>query len=220
MDPREELRIPVVPVTHTVLFPGAVVPLMVFEENLITLVNEVCAGEDFTLGVVFAPPAENLDALPAPPVMGTLAQIIKHKRSPSGELTLMVKGLFRIRILEFVQEDPYPEARACLVESEEPERGGPVLARVMEVFDEYLGLCGGDIEALRESLRRVTAVGAAVDMALACVRAVPEQRQELLETVNAVERAEGLIRMVGVQLRQNALNRRFRADPEAGFSLN
>ena len=39
--PPELIELPIVPVTHTVLFPGAVVPVIVFEPGLMELVDAV-----------------------------------------------------------------------------------------------------------------------------------------------------------------------------------
>lgn len=220
MENGDILTLPILPISHSVLFPGAVIPVVVFEESALALVNEVCASPSLQLGVVFTLPDDEMNLKPPPGAVGTLAQIIQHKRSPKGDVTLMVQGLARLRILDFTREEPFLEARAALVlnpPSAEPEAQR---ARIQAVFDLYLEHCQGDVQGLRANVVKAGSLGAAVDMALACVRANPETRQRLLETLDPKERAEGLIQLLDSQLREIELGRRLRENPGRDVSRN
>ncbi|MHC4600347.1 MAG: LON peptidase substrate-binding domain-containing protein [Planctomycetota bacterium] len=219
-DPSSEFELPIVPVTHTVLFPGAVVPVIVFEEGLKSLVDEVCREGDLKFGVVFAPARDEFDPKPPLNAVGTLGQIIQHKRSPTGEINLMVQGYARFRIQEYVAEKPYLVARVVLLEDVEPQHAHAVKARVIATFREYLSHCEGDVAGLQANLERASTLGLTVDIALACIPTDPERRQGLLETLDSEERAEGLLSLVSVQLKEISLNRRLRKDPDLGISLN
>jgi ATP-dependent Lon protease len=220
LDPTEEIELPIVPVTHTVLFPGAVVPVIVFEEGVMELVDRVCRDGDLKFGVVFAPAGDDLELKPPLNAVGTLGQIIQHKRSPAGELNLLIQGYARFRIQEYMREQPYLVAKALLLEDIEPEHAHAVKARVLSVFQEYLSLCAGDVAGLRANLEKASTLGLTVDIALACIPTDPETRQGLLEILDSGERAEGLLSLVSVQLKEIALARKLRSDPEKGISLN
>ncbi|MHC5037381.1 MAG: LON peptidase substrate-binding domain-containing protein [Planctomycetota bacterium] len=215
-----EFQLPILPVSHTVLFPSAVVPLIVFEEDFLALVDSVCSSEELRFGVFFALPGEDMNLVPPPHAVGTLAQIVQHKRSPKGEVSLMAQGLARIQIREWIQMKPFPVARVRFLPDQEPEDPTDLRNQFLDTFDEFLKLCEGDVEGLRERLERVSSLGMAVDMALACIPVDPERRQELLEMLSVEERTHGLIGLLETQLKEVALSRRLRANPDAGFSLN
>lgn len=218
--PAREFDLPIVPVTHTVLFPGAVVPIIVFEEGLLELVDKVCSEGDLKFGVVFAPVRDELDPMPPLNAVGTLGQIIQHKRSPAGEINMMVQGYARFRIREYVQEKPFLVARVMLLEDVEPEHAHAVKARVLSVFQKYLSHCEGDVEGLTANLERASTLGMTIDIALACIPTDPEKRQELLDTLDSEERAEGLLSLITVYLNEISLARRLRKDPDLGISMN
>jgi Lon protease-like protein len=214
------IEVPIVPVTHTVLFPGAVVPIIVFEPGLMELVERVCREGDLRLGVVFAPAREDLDPRPPLEAVGTVGSIIQHKRSPTGEINLMVQGYARFAIQEYLSERPYLVARARLLEDVEPAHPHAVKARVLATFKEFLTLCSGDVQGLWANLEKAPTLGQAVDIALACIPTDPEKRQGLLEIRDSEERAEGLLSLVSVHLKEIALARRLKGDPNRGISLN
>jgi ATP-dependent Lon protease len=219
-DSGPDLRIPVMPISHTVLFPGAVIPLVVFEPGHLELVDSVCGGEDLQFGLVFAPPGENLElSLPASRI-GTLAQIIRHRRSPKGEVSLMVQGVARLRIGQLVWEFPFPLADTRAIPSVDGDPDPALRSRVLSVFDEYLEHCAGDIEGLRGSLSGLSSLDRIVDLALACLPGSPPERQKLLETLDPRERAEGLIETIRSKLREKAEESAHRPPPDPETSRN
>jgi Lon protease-like protein len=213
----EDLRIPVMPVTHTVLFPGAVIPLVVFEERYLELVDSVCRAGDLQFGLVFAPAGENFELSLPPSRIGTLVRILQHRRSPKGEVSLMVQGLARLRIGRLVWEHPFPLADARLVPPEADDPDPALRGRVLAALNEYLDHCAGDIQNLRGSLAEVESLGRLADIGLACVPAPPPERQKLLETLDPRARAEGLMALLQryVKERGEAARRRPRPDGEA-----
>jgi len=219
-DSGPDLRIPVMPISHTVLFPGAVIPLVVFEPGHLELVESVCGSGDLQFGLVFAPPGENFSlSLPASRI-GTLAQIVRHRRSPKGEVSLMVRGVARLRIGQLVWEYPFPLADAHAIPPADGDPDPALRGRVLSTFNEYLDHCAGDIEGLRGSLSGLSSLDRVVDLALACIPGSPPDRQKLLELLDPVKRAEGLIEAIRGKLRETAAAHAPRALPDPGAQRN
>ena len=101
----------VLPLREMVVFPLAVVPLGVGQEQSVRLINDVMSDQRLVALVGYR--GESLEP-PSPatlPRVGTAAVIHQLLRGPDGTLRLVVQGLERIRLLEFTRSDPYYIAR-------------------------------------------------------------------------------------------------------------
>src|SRR6202142_1128513 len=113
-------RIPVLPVRDTVLFPHAVLPLTVGRESSIQLIESL--GEERMI-VVTAQLDPRLDA-PKPGdlhTVGTLATVHKVVRMPNQSRFVFTEGTSRVRLLGYVQTEPFMIAEVETLEATEPE---------------------------------------------------------------------------------------------------
>ena len=93
---------------NVVLFPGAELPLHIFEPRYRLMINE-CYGEKKPFGIVLArPESEYLQEEPYP--VGTMAEIEVLDRLEDGRMNLIARGLQRFRILSQHREKPYLSA--------------------------------------------------------------------------------------------------------------
>lgn len=103
--------LPVLPLINTVVVPMAVVPLVIGQERSIKLVDEVMR----TNRLVALVAQSNPEARPAGPDdlyrIGTAAIIHRLRRQPDGTLQIILQGLERIRILDFLHTEPFLVAR-------------------------------------------------------------------------------------------------------------
>jgi ATP-dependent Lon protease len=101
---------PVLPIKSTVLFPGLFLPLSVGRAGSRAAVDAALATEDKTLVVVAQRDAESESPAPADLFpLGTLGVIKKMARGQDG-VEVLVQGGSRVRLLDFVQTDPYLRA--------------------------------------------------------------------------------------------------------------
>ncbi|MBV8667506.1 MAG: LON peptidase substrate-binding domain-containing protein [Burkholderiaceae bacterium] len=84
---------------NTVLFPGGVLPLKVFEARYIDMVR-ACMKNDAPFGVVLIKSGSEVGTAAEPEEVGTLAHIIEWDMEKLGVLLLHTKGGQRFRILE------------------------------------------------------------------------------------------------------------------------
>src|SRR6478672_10149205 len=127
-DPKPNLRrVPVLPVRDTVLFPHAVLPLTVGRESSIQLIESL--GEDRSI-VVTAQKDARLDT-PTPDDMhtvGTLATVHKIVRMPNQSRFVFTEGVERVRLVRFMQTEPFMMAEIESLEAQEPEPSANVEA--------------------------------------------------------------------------------------------
>ena len=127
-----------------VLFPGAVIPLHIFEERYKLMINR-CLESDGVFGVVLirqgwevGPPAEPYD-------VGTFARIVKTERLDGGKLNLTLAGDGRFRLLRQVPGEPYPQAE---VESLDEDASG--------VPERLVRLVRAQFETYVQTIRRLS----------------------------------------------------------------
>ncbi len=104
--------IPILPLRGVVVFPQTAVPLTIGQPRSIRLVDDVSITTDKMVGLVASrnPELENPGPEDLHPV-GTLATVHRLFRAPDNTIRLLVQGMMRFRILEFVGQEPYLKAR-------------------------------------------------------------------------------------------------------------
>ena len=108
---------------NTVLFPGQLLPLHIFEPRYRDLFREARAGDGLIAMAVLAPGWE-ADYDGRPPLYSTacLARIAAHHALPNGSFNLLVSGLKRVEIArELPPLKKFREARVNLCEDFYPD---------------------------------------------------------------------------------------------------
>ena len=121
--PRYPDVLPILPLRGVVVYPQTAVPLTVGQPRSVKLVDDVVAL-DKLVGLVAAinPELET----PGPNDLykvGVIATVHRLLRAPDGTIRLLVQGMDRFRLEEFVSEEPYLKARISLA----PEQAEPGL---------------------------------------------------------------------------------------------
>lgn len=190
----------------SVLLPGRVLPLHVFEPRYRSMVEHCLAG-DGTFGVVLIERGSEVGGGDVRFSVGTLAHIVQAERMADGRFAVVAVGASRFRVREWLADDPYPRARIDLLDD--------VVSRASE----------GALEEVRSRLREVLSLhsrlGAPVDdvevvfaddpvqasfEAAAASPIGPLDAQALLEVDDAVARLE----MLAAHLRDEIEVLRFR----------
>lgn len=94
----------------TVLLPNGLISVQIFEPRYQRLLADVQAG-DGVFGVVLIERGHEVGGGDSRFAVGTLAHIGRHDPLGDGRHDLLLHGTERIRILEWLDDDPYPRAR-------------------------------------------------------------------------------------------------------------
>lgn len=128
--------LPILPLRGVVVYPQTAVPLTVGQPRSVRLVDDVVAG-DKLVGLVAAVNPE-LES-PGPDDLyrvGTIAIVHRLLRAPDGTLRLLVQGMDRFRLGEFVAEEPYLKAKIELA-PEVVEEGLEIDALARNARDQF-----------------------------------------------------------------------------------
>src|SRR6058998_3995313 len=104
-------QLPILPVRDAVIFPNAVIPLTVGRESSVRLINDVQQGDGML--VVLTQRDKRVDA-PGPGDLydiGTVSMVHRAMKTPEGNLFVIIMGVSRVRVEEFLQYEPYLRAR-------------------------------------------------------------------------------------------------------------
>jgi uncharacterized protein len=99
----------------SVLFPYAQLPLHVFEPRYRTMIEE-CLKGDGQFGVVLIERGSEVGGGDERFDVGTVARIAQAGRLPDGRYVLLAVGTRRLRVREWLPEDPYPLASIDVVD--------------------------------------------------------------------------------------------------------
>jgi ATP-dependent Lon protease len=134
-------RLPILPLKNTVIFPHLLAPLLVNTERSKKLIDAVMTGDDRLLVSVAV--KGTVEGSPKPDELhrvGTVLRVAKMLRFPDDSYRLLVQGVARVRVDEFVAEDPFYSGRISVL----PDRGDAesveVLALARDVRDTFVSL--------------------------------------------------------------------------------
>lgn len=185
--------IPIFPLPKTVLLPGEVLPLHIFEPRYRALVRDAVDAHK-VIGIVAVEPGFENELPGAPPVraMGCIGYIASHEELEDGRYLLWLLGLERFRILEeLAAETDYRQVRVSYEPTlESPKRLAEIRGLRQEMRNLLPGLVEMDKAAVDQFTQHIADVSDAQLIALACqILEIPSDRkQTVLEAESLSER--------------------------------
>jgi ATP-dependent Lon protease len=111
-NPHIPSELPILPLPTMVVYPMTVIPLAIGQERDIRLVDEAATSAHRLIGITLVKDAKTGPAGPADVhSTGTVAVIHRLLRAPDNTVRLIIQGLERVRIKEFIAVEPYLKAR-------------------------------------------------------------------------------------------------------------
>ncbi len=214
--------LPILPLKDTVVFPMTVFPLAVGQERSLKLIEDLMASNGPRLvGLVAQKNTEVEQAGPSDSyTIGTVAAVHKLLRVPDGSIRLAVQGLDKMRIIEYVETEPYLKARVELLRDEEESsvEVQALMRNSVSLFQRLVAL----VPQIPDELL-VTAINVEQPRQLAyliatSVRMEVEERQELLETANVRVKLERLNSFLTKELEVLELGRKIQGQVQEELS--
>jgi ATP-dependent Lon protease len=196
-------ELPVLPIRNAVLFPGAVAPFDVGREKSVALVEDVDNLSSPVIAI-FAqrdpstddPGKEDLHQV------GCAARVLKALKHSSGNYSLILQGLERIRLDEVTQSAPYLKAKVARlpemnVGDDEAEALSMSLRDIAKQVIQLMPELPREAGSLIDSIQ---APGALADLVAANLDAPVEEKAGLLETVDVKDRIRKVLKLLTRQL--------------------
>ena len=197
-----------------VIFPGAVVPLLVETGPSLKLVDDLVAG-DRLLGAVLQ---RNPDvAEPGPEDLhgvGCVSRLTKMVKFPDGTVRVLVEGLWRIRIKKFSPPAPYLHASYELLhdETEDTVELQAMLRNAHKQFEEIAKMSTALTDQVKIAALNTEHPGHFADLIAANLNLPLADRQKLLEMVSVRERLHTLLPMLNREQEVLTLSSKIQSD--------
>ena len=112
-----DIELPMFPLA-IVLFPTQLLPLHVHEPRYRQMTRDLLAG-DGRFGVVLIERGNEVGGGDTRTDFGCVAQLVQAQQTPDGRFALMAIGVERLRVTQWLPDEPYPRALVQLVEDAE-----------------------------------------------------------------------------------------------------
>jgi ATP-dependent Lon protease len=188
----------IVPVRNTVLFPGLMLPITLGRPKSIAAAQQAVRDQR-QVGILMQRDPEAAD--PAPIEMhrmGTIANIARYITAPDGTHHLVCQGERRFQVTEYLNGWPFFVAR--VVQIPEPD------TRTSEIEARFVNLRAQTVEALEllpqapaelvAAVQSIEAPAQLADLAIAYMDVKPEEKQEILETIDVSARMDKVSRLL------------------------
>lgn len=199
-------RLPIFPLRRCQLFPGAMLPLYVFEPRYRDLAAAcLSSGGAMAIATLVPGPESERDYEGRPPVrpLAGAGVVIAHRKNPDGTYNLLLQGVARVRLLhELPPEHRFREVRAEIVPDVLPAAGLATreldlsLRTLTALTDKLAGLLvrGGDV--LRGLMRALGGPGELADALAAALIDDDAVRLQLLEEPDVAARVDAVTQEV------------------------
>jgi len=201
-DKYEQTRLPMVPIRDVVIFPFMMVPFVIGRESSVNALEAAMRGDK---RIFLATQHDATIDNPKPgeifPI-GTIANIVQSLKLPDGNTKVLVEGIERARILQMTEEEGYIQATLRLSPFRSQVFTGydNLQSRLTQQFEQYLKLSQNvNAEQLMTAIR-VDDIGRLADVIAANLVLSIEEKQELVEIFNPVERCKKLTDVLEIEI--------------------
>ncbi len=204
----------VMPLRNTVLFPQQVIPIYVGREKSLKLINDlppqgkhivVVAQED---GSIEDPKPEDLYSY------GTLAVVLKVFDMPDNSKSAIVQGVERVKMLDYVDDDPYFIAKVTRVKDiEESDIELDALVKNLRTtFSELIQVAPNLTEEHSGMLSNIQKPSRLADRAISLLTVSNSEKQEILEELNVKSRVEKSIALLSREIQRIKLGEEIQSE--------
>ena len=196
-------ELPVLPIRNAVLFPGAVAPFDVGREKSVALVEDVdnLPGPVIAIFAQRDPSTDDPNAEDLYPV-GCAARVLKALKHSSGNYSLILQGVTRIRLDTVLTNSPYMKAKIRRLEEPTTEdvEAEALAMSLRDIAKQVIQLMPELPREAASLIDSIQAPGALADLVAANLDAPVEEKATLIETIEVKDRIRKVLRLLTRQL--------------------
>lgn len=212
----------ILPLKGTVIYPGLAIPLIVGRERSIQLIDDALSG-DKIIGVIAQKDANIQEPTPDELYMfGVAVSMLKVVRVSERDVRVVVQGISRIKIQQFVQMDPY--YRANIIQIHESELNGmqieALMTNVKELFRKVVELSPQVPSELTSMITNLKSPGMLSDFVTSSLNIPMEEKQEVLEIIDVAERLNRVTEVLNREFEVLELGQKIQSQVKEGIDKN
>ena len=194
-------EVPVFPLSNVVLFPYVLLPLHIFEDRYKKMLHDSLSGEKLITMALLKPGWEkNYYDNPDVYDISCLGRVISTEYFEDGRANVILYGLKRVQIMKFLESTHYRLAEVSLIN--EMSDGTDELYRkhIEDLLLEWNQSMKEDQKAHRIEINTSLSLDKLTDTLTTLIITNVFDRQQLLEEINPVKRAEIIIKCLETRL--------------------
>ncbi|WP_395091456.1 endopeptidase La [Vaginella massiliensis] len=198
--------LPILSLRNTVLFPGVVTPITAGRDKSIRLLTEAHKNNGL-VGVV----AQKDISIEDPNTdevftIGTMAKILRMIKLPDGNITVILQGIKRFNIVNFVEELPYFKAEIEVLKEKNPSSRNkefPIIIESMKEFSYQIIEKNPMIPTeAAEALKNIESDRFLINFIATNLTLSISEKQDLLEISDIKHRAMEVLRYMNLELQK------------------
>jgi ATP-dependent Lon protease len=214
--------LPVLPLRGLVVFPGQIHPFLVSRSASLKLIEDLPGPKSvIALTTQKNPEEEN----PQPDGLfsrGTAVRILKMLKYPDRSVRVLVQGLTRIDLQEFVQIEPYFNARVARLTDQvtASKELDALQAHVASQFSKFVSLVPYLPDELQVMAMNIREPGRLADLVASYMKIAVEEEQDLLSTLDVKARLEKLSSILNREIELLELGHKIQGQVQSELSKN
>ncbi len=205
----DALTLPMVPIRDVVLFPYMMIPFVIGRPASVKAL-EVAFNADKRIFLATQHDASVDDPKPGEIYsIGTIANIVQSLRLPDGNIKVLVEGVDRAKAVQVVEEDRYLKAvlKPASQVGASISAGEALTNKITTLFEQYVKLSQNLNYDTMLSAVRVEDASRLSDTIAANLAIGIEEKQELLEIFNPIERLNRLCDILDIEIEKLNMDR-------------
>jgi ATP-dependent Lon protease len=202
-------RLPMMPIRDVVIFPYMMTPFVVGRESSVRALEEAMAGDK---KIFLATQHDASIDEPKPNEIysvGTIVNIVQSLKLPDGNIKVLVEGVERAKVVSVADDEGF--FRAAVKTSSYKVEAGPqldaLISRVTGLFEQYVKLSQNlNYETMIAAIR-VDDPGKLADTVGANLQLTIEEKQELLEIFDPIDRLTRVAEMLDIEIEKLNVDR-------------
>src|SRR5437764_1448354 len=208
-DRTDTKRLPMMPIRDVVIFPFMMTPFVVGRESSVRALEEALLGDK---KIFLATQHDASVDEPRPDEIysvGTVAKIVQSVRLPDGNIKVLVEGVERGKIVSVSEDEGFFRAvvRTFHYKVEAGSQLEALTSRVTSLFEQYVKLSQNLNYETMVAAIRVDEPGKLADTVGANLQLTIEEKQELLEIFDPVDRLTRVAEMLDIEIEKLNVDR-------------
>ncbi|HLK63578.1 MAG TPA: endopeptidase La [Bryobacteraceae bacterium] len=202
-------RLPMMPIRDVVIFPFMMTPFVVGRESSVRALEEAMAGDK---KIFLATQHDASIDEPKPNEIysvGTIVNIVQSLKLPDGNIKVLVEGVERGKVVSVADEEGFFRAtvRTSAYKVESGQQLDALVSRVTGLFEQYVKLSQNlNYETMIAAIR-VDDPGKLADTVGANLQLTIEEKQELLEIFDPIDRLTRVAEMLDIEIEKLNVDR-------------
>ena len=210
-DIKLKIKMPMIPLRDVVIFPNTVSTLFVGREKSIFSLEDALRSNKKIFLIAQNSPSNEEPTIKDLPQIGTISTLLQMIKLPDGTVKILVEGIQRAKLQDVSTSEGYfaeIEKIEEMIEDSKYERD--LLSTIKNQFTEFVSVSRKVSHEIINQVESMGNLSKAVDIISSNIHLSVKDKQEILEKVNVIERAEFLSSLLEAQIELIEVEQRIR----------